>query len=263
MAPANKRPSAGSMAPPVSKSGLYAGLASVDRGAEQDSERGPRKPSNPSGPSGSTSRLASANSNAAGGGNRVPSVLRRLPPGAVPRSAVPSLSHTHDGDASLRQPSSSSGSSSSAGTSGGLHGGTRAPAVAALARANQRGPRSSLGASINAAANGAVVQHDRDGREVVKLNVDSTSFEEWMKMATDNVSMSVPTSRRDTRLQRVSKPQTDTYFYTHSLLCRKSTRQTRGTLPLSTTFMICHCCVATLATALSTSKKHPARWMDV
>lgn len=98
-----------------------------------------------------------------------PSALRRLPPGAAPRSVVPSLNGTDDG------------------TRDRVASGSR-PAVAALARVNQAnsGPRRSLGASINAAASGSMAQHDREVREVAKLNVDSTNFEEWMKMATDN-----------------------------------------------------------------------------
>jgi condensin complex subunit 2 len=55
--------------------------------------------------------------------------------------------------------------------------------VSALARANGR---RSLGATLNAAGAGGAAQHERDGREITKLTVDSTSFEEWMKMATDN-----------------------------------------------------------------------------
>jgi condensin complex subunit 2 len=98
-----------------------------------------------------------------------PSALRRLPPGAAPRSVVPSLNGTDDG------------------TRDRVASGSR-PTVAALARVNQAasGPRRSLGASINAAASGSMAQHDREVREVAKLNVDSTNFEEWMKMATDN-----------------------------------------------------------------------------
>ena len=58
--------------------------------------------------------------------------------------------------------------------------------VAALARAN--GPRRSLGASLHVQAGNASASHEAQAKEVQKLNVDSTSFEEWMKMATDNVS---------------------------------------------------------------------------
>jgi condensin complex subunit 2 len=104
------------------------------------------------------------------GAKPVTSALRRLPPGVNPRSvAAISLSGTDDGMMD-RQASSSS-----------------RPVVAALARVNQgAGPRRSLGATINAAATGGMAQHDREVREVVKLNVDSSNFEEWMKMATDN-----------------------------------------------------------------------------
>lgn len=105
------------------------------------------------------------------GAKGAPSALRRLPPGVPSRSVVPSLSAVDDANA----PGSSTAAPSSR------------PAVAALARVNQSGgPRRSLGASINAAASGGMAQHDREVREVVKLNVDSTNFEEWMKMATDN-----------------------------------------------------------------------------
>lgn len=100
-----------------------------------------------------------------------PSAFRRLPPGAVPRSVVPSLNNTEDAMRD-RVASGSSGRG----------------AVAALARVNQTssGPRRSLGQTINAAASGGIAQHDREVREVGKLNVSSTNFEEWMKMATDN-----------------------------------------------------------------------------
>lgn len=100
-----------------------------------------------------------------------PSALRRLPPGVAPRSVVPSLNNSDD---TMRDRVAS--------------GSNGRPAVAALARVNQTsaGPRRSLGASINAAASGGIAQHDREVREVGKLNVSSTNFEEWMKMATDN-----------------------------------------------------------------------------
>ncbi|UZJ52699.1 hypothetical protein CBS101457_002019 [Exobasidium rhododendri] len=100
------------------------------------------------------------------------SALRRLPPGVTSRSVMPSL-NANDDSYMDRQASSSSTTSK--------------PAVAALARVHQgNGPRRSLGVSINAAANAGIAQHEREVREVVKLNVDSTNFEEWMKMATDN-----------------------------------------------------------------------------
>jgi condensin complex subunit 2 len=83
--------------------------------------------------------------------------------------------------------------------------------VAALARAN--GPRRSLGASLHVQAGNASASHEAQAKEVQKLNVDSTSFEEWMKMATDNVSA----------LLRSTSPVADTRR-------RKSTRATRGTL---------------------------------
>lgn len=106
--------------------------------------------------------------------NRIPSALRRLPPGGsriASRTIMPS--GTYPGtDPAI--PSSSSSHQS---------GSSMRSAPTALARANGR---RSLGATLNAAATGGAAQHDRDGRELNKLTVDSTSFEEWMKMATDN-----------------------------------------------------------------------------
>lgn len=151
------------------KSGLYGATLAESSDVGEGSTNQIRAPRTSAG----TSRFAS--------GHRVPSALRRLPPGA--RSALPSSSYPlNDGsdEAGSRQPSSSSSSLMAS------SGGSKIPNVSALARTNQKGPRGSLGASLSAAANGGVVQHDREGREVVKLNVDSTSFEEWMKMATDN-----------------------------------------------------------------------------
>ncbi|PWN37959.1 uncharacterized protein FA14DRAFT_159755 [Meira miltonrushii] len=106
--------------------------------------------------------------------NRIPSALRRLPPGGsriASRSIMPSGAYPGTDPA---MPSSSSSHQS---------GSSMRSAPTALARANGR---RSLGATLNAAAAGGAAQHDRDGRELNKLTVDSTSFEEWMKMATDN-----------------------------------------------------------------------------
>lgn len=106
--------------------------------------------------------------------NRIPSALRRLPPGGsriASRTVMPSGAYLSTDPAMPSSTSShQSGSSIRSGPS-------------ALARANGR---RSLGATLNAAAVGGAAQHDRDGRELNKLTVDSTSFEEWMKMATDN-----------------------------------------------------------------------------
>ncbi|MCO5573432.1 hypothetical protein L7F22_027203 [Adiantum nelumboides] len=106
--------------------------------------------------------------------NRIPSALRRLPPGGsriASRTIMPSGAYPGTDPA---MPSSSSSHQS---------GSSMRSAPTALARANGR---RSLGATLNAAATGGAAQHDRDGRELNKLTVDSTSFEEWMKMATDN-----------------------------------------------------------------------------
>jgi condensin complex subunit 2 len=73
------------------------------------------------------------------------------------------------------------------------------PKITALARANQ----------LNAVAHAPM--------PAVSLDVMSSNFEEWMKMATDNVC-----SRCQAALER-SLPNRELKFY------RKSTRQTRGT----------------------------------
>lgn len=126
--------------------------------------------------------------------NNIP--LSRLPSGK--QSRVPSANALRSDDSANSGPGSSDyaphassshamsngapSSSSTAATTGGSS--SARSGVSVLARAN--GPRRSVG--LSAAAVGAAAQHDREAREVVKLNVDSTSFEEWMKMATDNVS---------------------------------------------------------------------------
>ncbi|CEH16137.1 Chromosome condensation complex Condensin, subunit H [Ceraceosorus bombacis] len=108
----------------------------------------------------------------------------RVPGGAsaLSKSRMASVSASRRGGDAPGGPSSDANAHAASGND--LTSSRRTGGVAALARSH--GPRRSLGASLNAAAAASDAAHEGAAKEVVKLNVDSTSFEEWMKMATDN-----------------------------------------------------------------------------